>query len=117
MRKLLIAIDSPIITDILKCALESEFTVYTCRRGDEAFRLLEDIRPEAMIIHLSLSKLTGLEVLRKTSFTPPAVLALTYFLSDAVVRDAAAAGAGDILLLPSSLSYILSRLNRLLYGQ
>ena len=115
MRKLLIAIDSPKITDILKRSLENEFTIYTCNRGDEALQLLESIHPDVLIINLALPHITGLSVLQKTCFTPPAILALTYFLSNIVIREATAAGVGDLLLLPCSLTYILSRLRRLLH--
>ena len=117
MQKLLIAVDSPIITDILKRSLEGEFTIYTCNRGDEALQLLESIRPDVLIINLALPHVTGLSVLQKTHFTPPVVLALTYYLSNMVIQEATAAGVGDLLLLPCSLPYILSRLRRLLHGR
>ena len=117
MQKLLIAVDSPIITDILKRSLEGEFTIYTCNRGDEALQLLESVRPDVLIINLALPHVTGLSVLQRSRYTPPAILAFTYYISDLVIQESAAASVGDLLLLPCSLPYILSRLRRLLQGQ
>lgn len=117
MQKLLIAVDSPIITGILKRSLENEFTIYTCNRGDEALQLLESIRPDVLIINLALPHVTGLSVLQRSHYTPPAILAFTYYVSDMVIQEATAAGVGDLLLLPCSLPYILSRLKRLLHGR
>ena len=117
MQKLLIAVDSPKITDILERSLEGEFTIFTCNRGDEALQLLESIRPDVLIINLALPHVTGLTVLQNTHFTPPAILAFTYYISDLVIQESVAAGVGDLLLLPCSLPYILSRLKRLLNGR
>lgn len=114
MRKLLIAVNSIMITDILEDRLKSDFEIYTCCRGDDALQLLEELRPEALIISLSLSYMTGLSVLQQSTYKPPAVLALTCFISDTVIEEAISAGAGGLLLLPCSLSYIISRLNQLL---
>ena len=114
MRKLLIAVGSEMITDILEDRLKSDFEIYTCSRGDDALQLLEELRPEALIISLSLSHMTGLSVLQQSTYKPPAVLALTYFISDAVIDEAVSAGAGDLLLLPCSLEYIVSRFKQLL---
>ena len=114
MRKLLIAVGSEMITGILEDHLKSDFEICTCSRGDDALQLLEELRPEALIISLALSHVTGLSVLQQSTYKPPAVLALTGFISDAIIEEATSAGAGDLLLFPCTLEYIVYRFKQLL---
>ena len=114
MQKMLIAVDSAILTRILKQAYQDKFVIYTCRTGSKALQLLEAVRPDVLIINLFLPEVTGLCVLQRTTFTPTAVFAFTYYVSETVIQEAAVSGVGDILLLPCSVSHILVRLDHLI---
>lgn len=117
MKTMLIAVCSKIITEELVRTFQNEYVVYTCNRGDDAQRLLLELKPDILIISLSLSTITGLELLQQTEFVPPIILALTNYLSDFVVHEAQAAGVDALIRLPCSIDFISSRLNRLLLHQ
>lgn len=114
MRKILIAVYSQIITEELVRTFQSDFEIYTCKRGDDAVHLLQSIKPDALIIMLSLPGITGMDALQQTTYTPPAILALTTFLSDRVAADAEAAGVGALIRLPCSMDQIIQVLGKLL---
>lgn len=117
MKTMLIAIDSEIITDELVHTFQSKYQVHTCSQGDDALRILQELRPDVLMINLALSHITGLEVLQQTKYAPPVIIALTNFLSDSVVLEAQDAGVGAIIRLPCSINYILHCLNVMLAQQ
>lgn len=117
MKTMLIAVCSEIITEELVRTFQNEYVVYTCNRGDDAQRLLQELKPDILIISLSLSTITGLELLQQTEFTPPIILALTNYLSDFIVQEAQTAGVGALIRLPCSIGFISARLHSLLLHQ
>ena len=111
--KLLIAVKSEILTDLLISTL-SMYEVHTCNTGVDALAMLEVHRPDALILDLTLPVMNGLTVLRKASFRPQIILALTNFASQAVVQAAANAGVQDMILIPCKIHYIIEHLNALI---
>lgn len=114
MKTMLIAAGSEIITDILSQAFQSKYRVYTCGSGDETLHLLQEVRPDILIINLSLSNMTGLEVLQQTKYTPPAILAITNYLSDYIVEEAQAAGVGALIRLPCTIDCIVKNIEKMI---
>lgn len=117
MRKMLIAVYSRIITEKLIQTFQSSYQIYTCSQGDDALSSLQCIKPDVLIIMLSLPGITGIEVLQQTAYTPPVIIALTDFLSDSVVREAQNVGVGSIIRLPCSTESISHHLSILLERQ
>ena len=111
--KLLIAVKSEIITDLLASAL-SMHDVLTCDTGTDALAMLEKYRPDALILDLTLPVMDGLTVLRKTSFRPHSILALTNLATPAVLQAAADAGVQDMILIPCTIRHIIEHLNTLI---
>lgn len=111
--KLLIAVKSEIITDLLVSSL-SMHDVHTCDTGTDALETLEIYRPDALILDLTLPVMDGLTVLRKTSFRPHSILALTNLATPAVIQAAAAAGVQDMILIPCTIRHIIEHLNALI---
>ena len=113
MRKLLIAINSEIITERLRSALP-QYEIHTCSNGFQALDSLNALRPNVLIIDLCLLGLDGLTVLKETEFLPSAVLALTTLASQPVLDAAAEAGAQDVVLLPCSCEHLIKHLDALI---
>jgi len=88
--------------------------VYTCNTGTDSLAMLETHRPDALILDLTLPVIDGLTVLRKTSFRPHSILALTNLVNTAVLQAAAAAGVQDMILIPCTISHIIEHLNALI---
>ena len=91
----------------------SQYNVQICHTGTEALTMLDTLRPDILILDLCLPVIDGLSVLRQTHYKPSVILALTNLLTDNVLRDAAAVGVQDILLIPCKLQYVLAHLNAL----
>ena len=111
--KLLIAVKSEIITDLLVSAL-SMHDVHTCDTGREALAMLEKHRPDALILDLTLPVMDGLAVLQKTSFRPHSILALTNLATPAVIQAAVDVGVQDMILIPCAIRHIIEHLNALI---
>ncbi len=113
MESLLIAMKSDIIRTALAREL-SRYKIHVCNTGAEALELLEALHPDIIIIDLTLPDMNGLTVLQNSHYKPNVILAITNFVSDAVMQAAAAVGIQDILLLPCTIRYIIKRLDALI---
>lgn len=111
--KLLIAVKSEIIANSLLPSL-SQHDIHTCNTGADALAMLEMHRPDALILDLTLPIIDGITVLRKTSFRPRVILALTNLATPAVLQAAAAAGVQDMILIPCTIRHIIEHLNALI---
>ena len=114
MKTMLIAAGSEIITDILSQAFQSKYRVFTCSRGDDVLQMLQELKPDILIINLFLSNMTGLEVLQQAKYTPPVILALTYFVSGQIVEEAQAAGVGALIRLPCTIDCIKKNIEKMI---
>ena len=111
--KLLIAVKSKMLTDLLVSSLPM-YDVYTCNTGPDALAMLQMHHFDALLLELTLPGIDGLSVLQKTGAPPRHILALTNIVNQAVLQAAAAAGVQDLLLLPCSTRHILAHLHSLL---
>ncbi|MBQ8909845.1 MAG: response regulator [Oscillospiraceae bacterium] len=114
MKTMLIAVGSDIITQELMRVFQGKYQVYTCGRGDDTLRILQELKPDILIINLSLSNITGLSVLQHTTYKSPVIIALTNYLSDRLLQAVQAVEAGALIRFPCSIECIISHLNRLL---
>ena len=114
MKTLLIATGSEIINEELARAFQTEYIIFTCTRGDETLLLLQEIKPDILIINLSLTYITGLSVLQLADYTPLAIIALSYFLSDLIVDQAQTYGVDALIQLPCSVKCIKSHLSQIM---
>ena len=113
MAKLLIAAKSDIIGTALADTL-TQYEVHSCHTGTEALALLESLRPDMLILELSLPVISGLTVLQKTIYKPPVILALTNLVTENILQVAANAGIQDMLLLPCPVRLIIKHLEALI---
>ena len=112
MRRLLIAIRSRALTNMLTQDLSSRFEVHSCSTGTDAGELIEKLRPDALIIYLQLPERNGLSVLERCSYRPPAVIAITDFVDEDVVRRAKASGVTVLIRIPCTTRCIVQHLER-----
>lgn len=114
MRKLLIAEFSDTLRIQLQEVLRSEYAVTVCADGAAALRLLDELRPDALILDLMLPQIDGLSVLEDAAVLPPVVLCISSVPSEYVLQRATDLGAGYVLLKPCSIRSITSHLTHLL---
>lgn len=121
MARLLIVDDEEKLVTILKGFLTGRgFEVWTAKSGDEALQLVEQHKPQVMLLDLNLegSPVSGLEVLAKTkALLPGAVVLVVSGYSDEDKKAAALKhGADDYLekplLLPDVLKAIQNALTK-----
>lgn len=114
MKRVLIVHGDEVCRMYLQRELEKRYEVHICTRGDQAVQLIESLRPDALIINLSLPYRDGLTVLRQLEYRPPAILALTNLVRTKILEDAAALGVRDMLLYPCYIKTIVAHLDDLL---
>lgn len=89
-------------------ALEEDFQVICCTRGDEALALIQAEKPDVVVMELSLAGLDGVSLLRRLREGPP-VLVVSDLLSPYVLRCLEALGIQYALRKPARLEDILDR--------
>lgn len=91
------------------------YDVHICTRGDYAVEMVEQLRPDALIINLSLPNVDGLTVLRQLKRKPPVILALTNLLNTRIITDIASQGVQDMLLYPCTATTIATHLDDIMH--
>ena len=114
MRKVLIVHNPGPVTDILSDHLRGNYEVTVCHTGADAITLIDRLHPDILILYLSLLDIDGITVLHSASYMPDVVLALTNLATDNVLQAAFEAGAQDVILVPASIHYIVSRMEQLM---
>jgi two-component system response regulator (stage 0 sporulation protein A) len=86
--------------------------------GEQAIRLLEERKPDVLVLDLMLAKRDGLSILKSISGTPnrPAIIATSGFVTDYVASAAASLGVSYLLLKPCDMDSLVDRLEELQYG-
>ncbi len=109
MKKLsiLIADDHPVVRDGLRGMLESQpdfEVVGEAADGAQAIKLVEELRPEIVLMDLRMPQVDGVTAIRaiKSSQAETQILVLTTYDSDADILPAIEAGATGYLLKDSS---------------
>lgn len=88
MKKLLIAVNSELVSEDLKMRLFSRFEIQCCHNGTQALSTLNDFRPDVVLIDLMLSDLDGITVLKAANAAGiyPRVIALSDYISSYIVQ-------------------------------
>ena len=115
--RILVAEDDPGIRDLVRTRLElAGYEVMTARNGAEAFSLVQEVRPAAMVLDINMPGLDGFGVLRglkaRGRTLPVLVLSARHAAED--VRLAVRLGAKDYLTKPFTDAQLLARVSRLL---
>ena len=100
MLKLLIIESCGNFADSLTSALSHSYQIRRCDQPNLAASVIQTYRPDCLIINLSLKGTDGLHILQQSSYTPPAVLAITSVITPFILQSAKECGVSLILQLP-----------------
>ena len=111
MRKVLIAHSSEDLPESLKAILGNKYDVSVCSDGNTAQKLLSQLRPDILVLDLTIPGKDGITILEDAlPFVPPVVLATTKLISHYVHYSAATHGIGYIMLDPCEARCVATRL-------
>ena len=115
---ILIADNSEDFCTALGAALQrtERFTVAgIANDGEQAMQLMEERRPDILVLDLMLSKKDGLSLLKSISAWDrrPAVVATSGFMTDYVASAAAGLGVAYLVLKPCDIQALVDRLEEL----
>ena len=87
--------------------------------GEQAIRLIEERKPDILVLDLMLAKKDGLSVLKTIASADrrPAVIATSGFVTDYVASAAAGLGVAYLLLKPCDMGSLMDRLEELRIGE
>jgi two-component system, NarL family, nitrate/nitrite response regulator NarL len=122
--RVVIADDHAIFRDGLRRLLEAEgnFSVVgEAADGAEAVKLLHQVKPDVLLLDLSMPKCSGLDALRELAFAPtPApvhVVVLAAVIEKAQMIEALQLGARGMVLKESSTQALIGAIRSVLAGQ
>jgi DNA-binding response OmpR family regulator len=109
--------DDPNALDIVRTFLESRgYTVATAQNGNQALALLEDVRPDLVLLDVMMPGMDGWEVARVIKNHPKygdtRVVMLTARSDFADKHEGLRAGADDYMVKPIKLAELAERVER-----
>lgn len=114
--KVLVVDDDPAMTELLCLLLKPATTdVYIANSGKDGLALVDEKKPDVIILDLMMPEMDGYEVcqtIRKTNNTP--ILVLSALDMPGMVSKALDAGADDYLIKPVTSSILIAHINNLL---
>ena len=113
MQKLLIADSSEVFVTALESALRDQYQILTCTDGEALEQLLEEYRPDVLILNLLLPYRDGITALQKSKFRPSVILAIVMHMS-AYVEHAVTALGVDYTMIAPSVDTVVLRLQDLM---
>lgn len=87
--------------------------------GEQAIRMLEENKPDILVLDLMLAKRDGLSVLKTIAASDhqPAILATSGFVTDYVASAAASLGVMYLMLKPCDMDALVDRLEEIQGGE
>ena len=116
--RILIADANPDFSSLLSDLIAGEKDMEvagTADNGVDALALLRDCKPDVLLLDLVLSKLDGLELLRRVGETgaTPHIIVLSGFVNSKVVGECSALGADYFISKPCDPAALLARIRQL----
>ena len=116
---ILIADDSPVIRDSLRGYLEQNPEWKVCgeaENGQVAVDKVRELHPDVVILDFSMPVMDGLEAARQIARIAPrsAMLMLTMYGSDPLLKEAQAAGFKDVVSKSDGIEPLVDSLKRVL---
>lgn len=117
-KKILVADAGEEFRRLVVDAISEEFdleTVADTGDGQEACRLVQELRPDVVVMDLVLARMDGLEVLQaiNTMNPRPRILVLSSFANGTMAAHVAAVGADYYLMKPARISTVMERIRQL----
>lgn len=117
-RKIALVIDdNPDMTEMLKEGLETDFDVITTHDGEEALKIVENVRPSIILTDLMMPGMNGMELCRRLKGDPltvsiPIIIVTAKHDLD-VKLEGLTIGADDYITKPFNLDVLRLRMKRL----
>ena len=91
----------------------------TAGDGEQAIRMVRELKPDMLVLDLMLSKQDGLSVLKAINSMEkkPAVLATSSFFTDYVANAVANLGCSYLMMKPCDMSAVVERLEEIRGGE
>lgn len=109
--KILVVDDEPDITELIELYLVREgFQVYLADTGATALELVQDVRPDLIILDIQMQQMTGIEVcehIRATSDVP--ILFISCMSDDTDIIHGLSVGGDDYMTKPFSPRQLVAR--------
>jgi len=120
--RLVIADDHTIFRDGLRRLLESEpefQVVGEAADGTEAIAMIQQVKPDILLLDLAMPKMPGLETLRElsTSGSPVRVILLTAAIEKRQIVEALQMGARGVVMKDSATQLLLKSIRTVMNGQ
>jgi len=118
--RLVIADDHTLVLEGLKRILESEFElVGTAENGRELLRICEELKPDVVLIDISMPLLNGIDAARQLLRTLPLtkIIFVTMHADSDYVAEAFRAGASGYLLKRSAATELVTAIHEVMKGR
>lgn len=91
-----------------------DYHVHICHSGVTALELINNIRPDGLVLDLCLPHMTGIDVLKASTCYPPVIVGITNIATDSVIEAAESVGIKYLFLKPCKIKIVASHLLELL---
>ena len=120
MTKILLADDHPMIRTAIEVLLrDTDYEIVaTAGSGEEALQRVAEVRPDILLLDLSMPRGTGMDVIRSlhSNGGAPHVIVLTAAIDDSSLIEAGTLGVRGMVLKNSDPAYLLECLDRVQAG-
>lgn len=117
MATLAIVDDEPGIVEEVKAFFEEEgHRVYTADSGEEGIRLVEQVKPDLLILDVKLPDISGLRVLEAAKRVSPKskTIVITGYVDQGLIDEAEKLGRDSFLQKPFNFEVLKEEVERLL---
>ena len=101
-KQILIVDDSPMVRRMVRCSVEAKTDWQICgeaENGEVAVRMVEELKPDLVVLDLSMPIMNGLDAARKISKLAPDTALLMYTMQESsqLLKEAEKAGINEVI--------------------
>lgn len=121
-RRVLIVDDHPILREGLRGLIDQQSDLVVCGEAasvESALQLLRELRPEGMVVDISLGKESGLDLIQQSRLLAPELAILVLSMHDEMIyaERALRSGAGGYVMKQEATQQVVSALRSVLDGR
>lgn len=121
-RRVLIVDDHPILREGLRGLIDQQSDLVVCGEAagvDNALHLLRELRPDGMVVDISLGKESGLDLIQQARLVAPEIAILVLSMHDEMIyaERALRSGAGGYVMKHEATQQVVAALRCVLDGR